>query len=50
MSQLNGGNVITGIFFYSLFNVDRYVQYFNNIDRQYTNKNRRNGVCQKLYC
>ena len=34
-------------FFYSLFNVDRYIQFFSNIHRQYSNKNRRNGIYQK---
>ena len=35
-------------FFSSLFNVDRYIEFFSNADRQYTNKNRRNGEYQKM--
>ena len=42
-------NIYIYIYIYISFNVDRYIQFFSNIDRQYTNKNRRNVVYQKWF-
>ena len=49
ITTCDGSNKTIFFLFYSLFNVDRYTQFFSNINRQYTNKNRWNGVYQKKY-